>query len=267
MNSVRNGPQGDTTFSSIIRCDAEDAFDYFDSADPLGSMQRLGQSYVQRKQSELQEKQVVSDGFEQKYTLDYYRLGKREAKKRRAVERAVTAGDDWFGMKAPEMTDEVKRDLEVMQMRRALFRDHQYKRRATDKKPEHFSLGTVIEGSGEFYSSRLNRRDRAKSLVDELIKDASFQRNAKQRYERIAMANADKKMAKAMRKKQAKRRELIRKKAAGNQWKNRAEQHRAEQQPAKTRKSAADQHADGASKRAKSLKSAKKHQKRLKKNK
>jgi hypothetical protein len=250
----------ESTFSSSIQCDVENTFDYFDSADPLGSMQRLGQLYVKRKEDELNEKRVVSDGFEQKYTLDYYRIGKREAKKRRKSQVAGTAGDDWFHMKAPEITDEIKRDLEVIQMRRALFRDHQYKRRATDKAPEHFQIGTVVEGSGDYYSSRLTRKERSKTLVDELLKDASFQRNAKQRYERIAMVNVDKKKARALRKKQSKRRELVRKKSAGKEWKNRSEAHRLD----KRKESSSNK---DAAKRGKSLKGAKKHQKRLKKNK
>lgn len=169
-------------FSSSIQCSAEERFDYFDPADPVGSMQKLGQTYLARKEQELQSKRVVKEGLEQEYTLDYYRLGQREAKKRRKHERNETTGSAWFDMKAPELTDEVKRDLEIIQMRRALFRKHQYKRKATEKAPDHFHMGKVVEGTGDFYSSRLPRKERAKTIVDELIKDAQFQRNAKQRY-------------------------------------------------------------------------------------
>ena len=41
-------------------------------------------------------------------------------KKKNRLERAKTSGEGWFNMKAPEMTDEVKQNLEVLQMRGAI---------------------------------------------------------------------------------------------------------------------------------------------------
>lgn len=39
------------------------------------------------------------------------------------------------------------------------------------KLPKYFQVGTVIEGAGEYYSSRLTNKERAATLVDQLLKD------------------------------------------------------------------------------------------------
>merc|ERR1711936_1381103 len=56
------------------------------------------------------------------------KLGKKALAKQKKAEREKTKGSDWYDMKAPEMTDEVKRDLEVLQMRNALDPKRFYKR-------------------------------------------------------------------------------------------------------------------------------------------
>ena len=43
------------------------------------------------------------------------------------AEREGTAGTGWFNMPAPELTQEMKNDLRVLQMRNVLDRSHHYK--------------------------------------------------------------------------------------------------------------------------------------------
>jgi hypothetical protein len=39
------------------------------------------------------------------------------------------------------------------------------------KLPKYFQVGTVVAGAGEYYSGRLTKKERAPTLVDQLLKD------------------------------------------------------------------------------------------------
>lgn len=53
------------------------------------------------------------------------------------------------------------------------------------KIPKYFQRGTVIEGTGEFYSSRLTRRERKQTLAEELAADIKLRQDRKRRYARL----------------------------------------------------------------------------------
>ncbi len=72
------------------------------------------------------------------------KLGKRASKKARQAERAKTAGPDWFGMKAPEMTEENRRDLELLQMRSALDPKRFYKKNDHEGLPKYFQVRSTF---------------------------------------------------------------------------------------------------------------------------
>lgn len=231
-----------SVFSSFIQTKLDDQFDYFNEADPVQSMRNLDRIQIERKEKELAEKRFIKPGFEQQYTLDYLRVGKREQKKRNKAERAQNAGPDWFNIKAPELDENIKLDLEVIKSRRALFKKHQYKRKATDEINPHFHLGKVIEDGSEFYSSRIPRKQRGTSIVDELVKDSQFMKSSKERYGNIVAKNNEYRKEKAIRQKKAKKQAAKKRGALKSEgkWKNRADE-------------------------LKKLKSVKRHQKRLKK--
>ncbi|KAJ2814100.1 rrna-processing protein fcf2 [Coemansia furcata] len=87
-------------------------------------------------------------------------------------DKESTAGKKWFGMKAPVLTPELKNDLRVLQLRNVLDPKRFYKKDASAKKiPKYFEVGTIIEGPTEFYSSRLTKKERKTTLVDELLAD------------------------------------------------------------------------------------------------
>merc|ERR1711874_780807 len=56
------------------------------------------------------------------------KIGKKKLKKLKREARAKTKGDGWFNMPALEMTEERKRDLEIVQMRGALDPKKFYKK-------------------------------------------------------------------------------------------------------------------------------------------
>ena len=113
------------------------------------------------------------------------KLGKKATKKLKKLEREKTKGAAWYGMSAPELTEETKRDLEVLQMRNALDPKRFYKKNDHKELPKYFQLGRVVESSADFYSDRIPNKERKKNLVDELMADAEFQRYNKRKYAEI----------------------------------------------------------------------------------
>ncbi|KAJ2467508.1 rrna-processing protein fcf2 [Coemansia sp. RSA 2322] len=87
-------------------------------------------------------------------------------------DKEETAGRKWFGMRAPVLTPELKNDLRVLQLRNVLDPKRFYKKDAGAKKiPKYFEVGTIIEGPTEFYSSRMTKKERRTTIVDELLAD------------------------------------------------------------------------------------------------
>lgn len=72
------------------------------------------------------------------------KVGKRTLKKIKKAEREKTKGDAWFGMKAPEVTEETRRELEVLQMRSALDPKRFYKKNDLKVLPKYFQVRTQI---------------------------------------------------------------------------------------------------------------------------
>ena len=90
--------------------------------------------------------------------------------------RALSSGCQWFDMKAPHITPQLKNDLRLLQMRNALDPSRHYKANDSNKPPRYFQVGTVVAESADFYSSRIPRRQRKRTLVDELLASQDYHR-------------------------------------------------------------------------------------------
>lgn len=124
-------------------------------------------------------------------------------------ERESTKGDDWFGMKAPEMTTEIKQELQIIQNRAKLDPKRFYKRSEQKTLPKFFEVGKVIASPIDYYNDRPAPGQRKTStLVQELLADAELQKRIK-RKRREAMA---KKAEVGYRKANQKMKKLIKKK-------------------------------------------------------
>lgn len=113
------------------------------------------------------------------------KLGKKATKKANKLEREKTKGAAWFGMGAPEMTEETKRDLEVLQMRNVADPKRFYKKNDLKVLPKYFQVGQVIDSPADYYSDRVPSKLRKKTLVDELMADAEFKKFNKRKYAEI----------------------------------------------------------------------------------
>jgi hypothetical protein len=96
-------------------------------------------------------------------------------------ERETTAGKGWFDMPKTEITPEIKRDLQVIRLRNVLDRKRHYKK-GDQKDPTFFQMGTVIEGPTEFFSSRMTKKERKQTIVDELLADEEARGYYKRRF-------------------------------------------------------------------------------------
>lgn len=113
------------------------------------------------------------------------KVGKNKARKIKQAEKAKTKGKDWFGMKAPELTEETKRDLEVLQMRGVLDPKRFYKKNDSAALPKYFQIGKVLDAPADYYADRVPNKQRKSTLVDELMADAEFKKYNKRKYAEI----------------------------------------------------------------------------------
>ncbi|KFD48813.1 hypothetical protein M513_10297 [Trichuris suis] len=153
---------------------------------------------------EAMKKAVVNPGFEKTAVLEpeKSKMAKRLARKVRELkfdrgmgkvvgmllqlEREKTMGAKWFQLPATEMNEERKRDLKVLQLRDAIDPTIHYRRNYRKQLPKYFEIGRVVDNPIDFYSSRIPKKQRKNTIVEELLADAEVRRRMKQKYSEIA---------------------------------------------------------------------------------
>lgn len=131
-------------------------------------------------------KTIINPGFEQLHVVPPYELSKYQLElRKRREKRKQGTGTGWFNMRAPQITPEIKHNLEVLRMRSALDPKHFYKKNDMTTLPKHFHIGKVIDSPMYFYSSRLTKKECKKTIVDELMADANFKKYNKRKYKEI----------------------------------------------------------------------------------
>ncbi|XP_065597837.1 deoxynucleotidyltransferase terminal-interacting protein 2 [Cyrtonyx montezumae] len=144
----------------------------------------------EKKKDQLLQKSIITPDFERKECVPPFRESLQQLKKQRRAEREKTTGDGWFGMKAPEITSELKNDLKVLKMRASLDPKHFYKKNDRDGLPKYFQVGTVVDSPIDFYHSRIPKKQRKKTIVEELLADSEFRRYNKRKYQEIMSEKA-----------------------------------------------------------------------------
>ena len=97
----------------------------------------------------------------------------------------------WFEMKTPELTQDVKDDLRLVQLRNFIDPKRFYK--ANDRKglPSVFQIGTVVAGPADDRFSRLTRKEKRGRFAEELLADDKVTRYAKRVYKDIQQSKAN----------------------------------------------------------------------------
>lgn len=96
---------------------------------------------------------------------------KKQPGKRKA---ASNSGPGWFGLQSAPLTASNRRELEILQLQPYLMEQQRMKRPDRKGIPSFFQIGRVVEGAQEFYSSRIPKKQRQRSFIDELISDSAF---------------------------------------------------------------------------------------------
>lgn len=87
-----------------------------------------------------------------------------------AFQEKPTAGPDWFNLPKTDLTQELKRDLQLLRMRSVLDPKRHYKKESGKAQAPEFSrVGTIIEGPTEYFSGRITKKDRKKTFVEETL--------------------------------------------------------------------------------------------------
>uniref|UniRef100_A0A2K5E4K2 Deoxynucleotidyltransferase terminal interacting protein 2 n=1 Tax=Aotus nancymaae TaxID=37293 RepID=A0A2K5E4K2_AOTNA len=171
------------------------------NADKLQSNKRTLTQIKEKKKDELLQKAVITPDFEKNYCVPPYSESKYHLQKKRRKERQKTAGDGWFGMKAPEMTDELKNDLKALKMRASMDPKRFYKKNDRDGFPKYFQIGTIVDNPADFYHSRIPKKQRKRTIVEELLADSEFRRYNRRKYSEIMAEKAANAAGKRFRKK------------------------------------------------------------------
>ncbi|XP_022409048.1 deoxynucleotidyltransferase terminal-interacting protein 2 [Delphinapterus leucas] len=171
------------------------------NADKLQLNKRTLTQIKEKKKNELLQKAVITPDFEKNYCVPRYSESKHQRQKNRRQERQKTAGDGWFGMKAPELTDELKNDLKALKMRASMDPKRFYKKNDRDGFPKYFQIGTIVDNPADFYHSRVPRKQRKRTIVEELLADSEFRRYNRRKYSEIMADKAANAAGKKFRKK------------------------------------------------------------------
>ncbi|XP_065358255.1 uncharacterized protein LOC135952308 [Calliphora vicina] len=116
------------------------------------------------------------------------------------VERSKTKGKGWFDMPATELTEERQNDLKILQMRSVLDPKHFYKKNDLKVLPKYFQIGTVQHSPLDYYNERDTRRNKKRTLVDELLADTDAQKYIKRKHKEIMITKQKYAHRKAMNK-------------------------------------------------------------------
>lgn len=131
------------------------------------------------------QKSAIKPGFECCESIPSLIESTRCLRAKKIAEREKTKGRDWFNLPATELTDEIKHDLEIIQMRSVLDPKHFYKKNDLKVLPKYFQIGKVVDSPIDYYSSRLTKKERKKTIVEELMADAEFAKYNKRKYKEI----------------------------------------------------------------------------------
>ncbi|AMD20257.1 HDL487Wp [Eremothecium sinecaudum] len=101
-----------------------------------------------------------------------------------ATQPAPSSSSKWFELPKPVHTTELKRDLALIRHRAALDPKRHYKKEKWHI-PDRFSVGTIVEGPTEFYSSRLSKKQRKSTILESLMVDEDTTKYFRRKYAEV----------------------------------------------------------------------------------
>ena len=84
--------------------------------------------------------------------------------------RDGSAGASWYNLPKTVVTPQLKRDLQLIRMRSVLDPHRHYKKDNTrDTIPQFSQVGTMVEGPTDYFSARIPKSKRHKTLVESVM--------------------------------------------------------------------------------------------------
>lgn len=100
-------------------------------------------------------------------------------------EKAST-GPSWYNLPRTDLTPQLKRDLQILRMRNVLDPHRHYKKENNKSTVPDFSqVGTIVEGPTEFFSARVPKRERSKTLAEGVMDEERSSARMKRKYNEI----------------------------------------------------------------------------------
>ncbi|XP_017105253.2 deoxynucleotidyltransferase terminal-interacting protein 2 [Drosophila bipectinata] len=127
-------------------------------------------------------KRAVEPGFDQRKSLSTMSRRKQPAFNR--VIRTKSKGSGWFDLPATEVTEEMRNELKIIQMRSVLNPKQFYKKNDLKNLPKYFQIGTVQHSVIDHHKEK-NTRKSHKTLVDELLENEAFQNFNRRKYKEV----------------------------------------------------------------------------------
>ncbi|XP_013167276.1 PREDICTED: deoxynucleotidyltransferase terminal-interacting protein 2 [Papilio xuthus] len=131
------------------------------------------------------QKSVLQPGIEKAHRLPRYDASDKRLRAQRKKQREKTKGPGWFDMKAPEINEDLKNDLQVLKMRSVMDPKHFYKKNDMEVLPKYFQVGRIENSALDHVNERMTRKQRKRTMVEELLADAEFQKYNKKKYKEI----------------------------------------------------------------------------------
>jgi len=132
---------------------------------------------------------LIKEGFHTDITINPKIVSKRIAKRERKKQREGTAGKEWYNMPAREMDEELEKDIRLINMRDGLDRSRFYKRNSGIKEnAKYLHVGTILGTQADYYND-LTRRQRKRTLVEELMNEGEVREWQKKKFSEMIKRN------------------------------------------------------------------------------
>ncbi|KAI1200054.1 Fcf2-domain-containing protein [Nemania serpens] len=109
-------------------------------------------------------------------------------KSKKEMAHKADAGSQWFNLPATDLTPELRRDLQLLRMRDVLDPKRHYKKDTTRAIPEFSQVGTVIPGPTDYFSARMTKKERKRTLLEDVLETEDATRRFKNKYGEIQAA-------------------------------------------------------------------------------
>ncbi|KAK8076401.1 nucleolus protein required for cell viability [Apiospora phragmitis] len=110
----------------------------------------------------------------------------RVSKKDRATK--TDAGASWYNLPRTDLTPQLKRDLQLLKMRDVLDSKRHYKKDNSRGIPEYSHVGTMIEGRTEYFTNRVTKKDKKRTLLESVMDQENSTKRFKSKYGQIQEA-------------------------------------------------------------------------------